>query len=127
MAKVKLGARPKSFPVRVTFPLLEGEFGEITWVFKYRTRTEFGAFIDALLVPNGIKREGDDDAAGVQRLMQMTRESNADYLLQIAEGWDVDADFNRENVQQFCDELPGAVDATMTAYRAAIHEGRRGN
>ena len=47
--KIKLGSRPKSFTRIVKFPMLEGGEGSIECTFKYRTRSEFGVFIDALV------------------------------------------------------------------------------
>jgi hypothetical protein len=35
--------------------------------------------------------------------------------------------FSRAAVEQLCDELPGAAQDIMDAYRAAVVEGRLGN
>lgn len=54
--------------------------------------------------------------------------AQADYILQIAEGWDVpDTPFTREHVLNFCDEQPAGAQAVMKVYRESITEGRLGN
>jgi hypothetical protein len=47
--------------------------------------------------------------------------------MRVIDGWNLDEDLTRENVQQLADELPAAVNAIMETYRSAITEGRLGN
>ncbi len=126
MAKIKLGARPKSFKRVVKFPMLEGEEGAITIEYRYRTRKEFGAFIDELIAEAGEDKPRDDKFS-MAELMAKTTTSNAEYLMRVVEGWDLDEPFTRKSVDQLCDELPSAVHAIMEMYRLAINEGRLGN
>ena len=128
MAKIKLGNRPKSFKRIVKVPMLDGSEGSIEVTFKYRTRSEFGAFIDSITEAAGIKSKADDDAKfSLADLMEKTKESNADYLFKVIEGWNLDEEFTLPNVAQLCDELPGAASAIMETYRLAVTEGRLGN
>lgn len=130
MAKIKLGARPKSFKRIVKFPMLEGGEGSIEVTYKYRTRKEFGAFIDEwrdAAVAEGEKPVDPDAKFSLSDLYAKTAGSNAEYVLKIAEGWNLDEDFTAANVQQLADEVPAAVAAIMEAYQAAITEGRLGN
>ena len=53
MAKIKLGARPKTFVHTITVPMPEGGTAQVQMVYKYRTRSEFGAFGDNLLLAAG--------------------------------------------------------------------------
>lgn len=127
MAKIKLGARPESFKRSVSFPLLEGgEDGVIECVFKYRTRTEFGKFIDGLFA-DAKEAPAQSGEFSMQNLMEKTRDKNADYLLEIVTGWSLDEALSRDNLQQLCDEIPSAATAIMESYRLAITEGRLGN
>mgnify|MGYP002507817623 CR=1 FL=1 len=126
MAKLKLGNRPKNFKRVVKFDMLDGSKCEIEAVFKYRTRSEFGAFIDGLFKQAKDKDEGAQNIS-MAELMEKTRETNADYLLDILDGWDLDTELSRDALQQLSDEVPGAVGAMMEAYRAAIIDGRVGN
>ena len=128
MAKIKLGSRPKSFKRIVKVPMLDGSEGSIEVVYKYRTRSEFGVLIDAITEASGLKSKPDDDAKfSLADLMEKTKESNADYIFKVAEGWNLDVEFTLANVAQLCDELPGAASAIMETYRIAVTEGRLGN
>lgn len=130
MAKISLGKRPKSFKRVIKVPMLEGGEGTIEVSFIYRTRTEFGAFVDGLLksaqvVPASASDE--DVTFSLHESLERTRDSSADYILQVVDGWNLDEDFTRAAVVQLCDELPGAARAIIDEYRAAITEGRLGN
>lgn len=130
MAKIKLGARPKNFPLPITVPMPEGGKGTVEMSYIYRTRTEFGAFVDALFNSAGVKpaSQSDEDVKfSLQQALEKTRDQNADYILQIADGWNLDEDFTKANIAQLCDELPGAALEIINSYRQAVTEGRLGN
>lgn len=124
MAIIRLGARPKSFKRVVTFPLVEGGEGAIEVSFKYRTRTEFGKFIDSIV--SDAQAQGDQQFS-MADLMERTRDKNAAYLMDVIDGWNLDEPLTRATVEQLCDELPGAATEIMDAYRKATVEGRLGN
>lgn len=127
MAKIVLGKRPQSFKHVVKFPMLDGTQGAIEVTYKYRTRTEFGQFIDKIMADAGVDKPADGEVFSLEKLMEKTAGSNADYLLQVLEGWDLDVALSHESAQQLADEIPGAANAIMESYRAAITEGRLGN
>lgn len=132
MAKITLGKSPKSFKSKVTFPLPGGETGSIEASYIYRTRREFGELIDELFGAQQEAQAPVDSAApepfSMAKTMDKTVEANADYLVRIMDGWDIDGTpFNRANAMQLCDELPGAAMALIEGYRSAITEGRLGN
>lgn len=132
MAKIILGARPKNFKRTLTVQLPEGGEGTIELSYKYRTRREFGAFIDEVLARANVTppaADAPDEAirATVADAMAKTVEANADYILAVADGWNLDQPFTRDAVEQLCNELPGAAAQIMGDYRAAITEGRLGN
>lgn len=128
MAKITLGNQPKSFKKVVKVQLLDGSEGTIGCTYKYRTRTEFGAFIDSLMDAAGMKpSSAEEQKFSLKELLEKTKDSNADYILQVVDGWDLDVEFSRPAVLQLCDELPGAAAAIMETYRVAINEGRLGN
>lgn len=125
--KIKPGQRPASFKaIPVTFTMPDGTEGGIECRFKYRTRTEFGQFIDRLFDEAGEERPADDKFS-MERLMEKTRAKNAEYLLDALDGWDLDEPISLELLTQIADELPAAVTAMMEKYRAAAVEGRLGN
>ena len=127
MAKIKLGARPASFKRVVTFPMLDGSEGTIEVSYKYRTRKEFGAFIDGVIECAGMSQPVADEKFSMEALMSRTSGANADYVLEVADGWNLDESFTIDTVRQLADELPAAVTAIMETYRAACVEGRLGN
>ena len=130
MAKIVLGKRPKSFKRTLKVPLPEGAEGSIELSFVYRTRSEFGAFVDELLAAAKVKpaSAADEDVAfSLQQSLELTRDTNADYILKIVDGWNLDEEFTRDAVVQLCDELPGVALAIINDYRAAVTEGRLGN
>ena len=130
MAKIKLGSRPASFSKVVKFPMLDGTEGAIKVDFKYRTRSEFGKFVDEAVEANAEPDAVVGDPEEKFSLAKVTDKSgatNAEYILKIANGWDLDDEFNLDNALKLCDELPAAATAIMQTYRAAIVEGRLGN
>ena len=134
MTKIVLGKRPESFKRKVTFPMLEGGDGTINCEFRYRTRTEFGKFIDSMVADAEAADQGDAkkavDAGAVKLadIMNKTVSKNADYLMDVLMSWDIEGfDLTRETAAQLADELPAAAVAIMEAYQAACVEGRWGN
>lgn len=130
MAKIKLGSRPKNFPKTVTVPMLEGGEGYVPMSFIYRTRSEFGAFVDELTASAGVTPASGDEKDikfSLKTLMDKSSETSAANIMQIADGWGLDEEFTLANVKQLCDELPGVAHAILETYRIAITEGRLGN
>jgi hypothetical protein len=126
MAKIVLGKRPQNFKHTVKFVMLDGTEATIDVTYKYRTRTEYGAFVDEVAAAAKQDRGSDEDFSWA-RVMEKTGASNAEYVMQAVEGWNLDEEFTLENVQQLADELPGAISAIMDTYRNAITQGRLGN
>lgn len=147
MAKIKLGERPKSFKSTVKFPMLDGTEGAILCEFKYRTRKEFGEFIDGIMAAAALaekeakkKKEeektptaeavatpADGEKFSMSASLEKIAGANTDYILQVLEGWSLDEELTRENLQQLADEIPAAASAIMERYRVAVTEGRLGN
>lgn len=128
--KIILGKRPKGFKRTLTVALPEGGEGGIELTYVYRTRSEFGAFVDALLQAAKVTPAGTEAADvefSLQQALERTRDTNADYIMQIVSDWNLDEPFSRAAVVQLCDELPGVALAVINDYRAAITEGRLGN
>lgn len=126
MAKITLGKRPANFKHTVKFKLLDGAEAAIEIVYRYRTRKEFGAFIDEVAAASKQDRPADEELSWAT-VMERTGSANADYVMRVVEGWNLDEPFTLENVQQLADELPAAVAAIMDTYRNAITQGRLGN
>lgn len=128
MATIKLGNRPKNFTAPVKFKLLDGTDAAIDVTFKYRTRTEFGAFLDEIYAENNVKpAETDDQQNLLERAYQAGVENHAKQIMRAAESWNLDEPFSLDNVAALCDEFPSAAMSIMETYRVAVTEGRLGN
>lgn len=143
--KIVLGKRPKTFaPITVTFKLPEGGDGCMEITAKYFTRTEFGKLLDDLYTEARTKAEekakaeeaipaGSAEAIEAiigfsqERLQKLTRDQNADYLVKVLDGWNLDVELSRESLVQLADECPAAITALMAGVRAAALDGRLGN
>lgn len=128
MTKVILGKTPKTFkPTSVKFPMPDGTEGAILATFNYRTRTEFGAFLDQIFTDAGEEAQK-PDKINWEELFGKTKDKNADHLLLALADWDLDGhELNLASLKQLADELPAASAALMAAYNAACTEGRLGN
>lgn len=131
MAKIKLGDRPKTFaPAHIKFTMPDGTPGIIEAVYKYRTRVEFGKFMNDIFVQAG-EKPGDekpaDDKVDFQKIFEQMGDKNTDHLLACLDSWNIDAPLNRDTLLQLSNELPAASVALMSGYRDACVEGRLGN
>ncbi|RZI62328.1 MAG: hypothetical protein EOP37_03220 [Rubrivivax sp.] len=130
MAKITLGKRPKSFTHSIEVRLPEGEIGKMKLTYLYRTRKEFGVFMDELFNVSNTRPESmepvDVEAAMAFALASMV-DSNADYIMKCVTGWDLETEFSRAAVEQLCNELPGVALAIISSYATASREGRLGN
>jgi len=124
MAKIVLGNRPKSFKRKVTVKMLDDTTGVIHVDFVYRTRKEFGAFMDKFNKARTERRiVADREEFSAERQFALGAEDDADYIMEIVGGWDLDRELTRENVMQLLDELPGAGVEIISTYRLAVVDG----
>lgn len=101
MAKLKLSPDP-TFQAKVAVPVPGGS-ADVTFTFKYRDRKEMLAWF----------KQG-----------EMT---DVEALLDTVVGWDLDDEFNRENVERLCNCYPGAANVAMERYGAELAGIRAGN
>ena len=138
--KIVLGKRPTSFARTITFPMPGEDVGSIEVKFRYRTRSEFAAFLDQLQADLKVSANAEleklraavadgQDIAEPTQAEHIARQNafNVRFLLDAVDGWNLDVPFDKEAVEQLVDELPAAVSAIVSDYRAAITEGRLGN
>lgn len=125
--KIILGKTPKSFKRTVTVDMLDGTKGSIECEFKYMTRTDFGKFLDTIFADAGVKPAEEDAKVVIAEVMTRTRDTNADYLIKVLDGWNLDEELNKENLQQLCDEFPGVANSIMEIFRISVTEGRLKN
>jgi len=126
MSTIKLGTVPKSFKKVVSFPMLDGSTGMIEAEFRYRTRDQFGSFIDGLVKDAGVQAD-QVEGLGMAGLMKRTTDQNGRYLMDILIGWNLPDELTLDNARALSNEVPAAAAALMETYRTAVTEGRLGN
>ena len=127
-AVIKLGNKPKTFkafPVKFTMP--DGEAGAINTTFKYRTRKEYGAFLNDLYHSADTEKPPEGEKIDFEALFAKGGEQTVKKLIDAIDSWDFGYDLTVETLLQLQDEIPASIAAFGDAYRGACLEGRLGN
>ena len=142
MPKIILGQRPAAFaPVDVSFidPVTGKRLTIPAVQFKYRTRKEYGTWLDELTTAAHRADAPVDEAAAAAAdadsplpvmgaAMEVSVQRNAAFLIGAVHAWGLEGvPLTPETLHQLCDEQPAAAAAISGAYRAAVVEGRLGN
>lgn len=124
MPKITLGKTPKTFaPTNVTFKLPDNTEASIECTFKYRTRKQFGEFLQATFAAGAAEA----DTADIGAIIGKSVDKNGEYIAAVVDRWNLDEPLTAESAAQLADEVPAAVGAIMTAYRSAVMDGHLGN
>ncbi|WP_303230213.1 phage tail assembly chaperone [Comamonas kerstersii] len=124
---VRLGQKPEGIPDVVKFKGLDGAEYMIPVTFKYRTLTEFGAFLDEVFSQPLPVADAADGLLSSKTVQQSKVNTNGQYLFQILKDWGLDVPLTLQACIQLADEMPAAAQALMGRYRELITEGRAGN
>ena len=136
MAKITLGKKPKNFKKTISVQMLDGTTGTVECVFKYRTKKEYGEFIDGITEAARAAEKAKEtpkaeDAEAkhfsLSEYLDNSVDAGADYILQILEGWNLDVELSKQSLEDLGNEFPGATAAIIDTYRTAVLEGRLGN
>lgn len=100
MAKLKLNPEP-TFKAKVGIPVPGSRPAEVLFTFKHRTRDEVIAWV-----------EGSRDATDV------------DSVLDVVVGWELEDEFNRENVERLCNNYPGSGLVIISTYLDELRGAR---
>jgi hypothetical protein len=124
MAKIILGKRPEAFTSTVAIPMLDGSVGEVKFEFHTRSRTEHAKIMDEHRELVLAKTKGQSgDKFSMAGFLGIHVDADADLILQLAKGWDLDDPFTKENVVRFINDFGGAGQRTVDACALAINEG----
>ena len=123
---IVLGKKPDGIPDTLKIKLPDGTEGLLPVTFKYRTRTEFGEFLDSIFGAELPAFDGTSKNASGQQ-QRATVQINGQYIYGCLKDWGLDAPFTLQACIQLADELPGAVQSIMDTYRRLTMEGRLGN
>jgi hypothetical protein len=124
MAKLQLGKSPVNFKQEVSFLRLDGEEVTIEISYKYRTRSQYAELLDEILEPVEQKKSKKDEVLKVAEMLKQQDVSTVEFMLKIADGWDLEDEFNKENLTALLNEFPSAAKAINETYRITILEGR---
>lgn len=125
MAKIKLGNAPRNFKRKITIDLLDGTKGDVEFSFIYRTRSEYAVLMDKTLAAEAGAEVPKNETAA--QAFERIGAGTVDFILSIADGWDLEEEFNAENVKTLIDTYPAITVAASENYRMAILEGRAKN
>ena len=128
MAKLILGKIPANFkPFNVKFTLPDGEEDQILVTFKYKTRSQFAAFLNKLFNEAGEEKPAAEAKVDFEKLFAKGGDKAVAHLAEIISDWDFAEKPNGETLRALHDQAPAAAAAMTNAYSAACTEGKLGN
>jgi hypothetical protein len=140
--KITLGGNPKHFTKPVEIILIDGSTDKLSVRFIYRTRSQFAemadkrtaeieAAIKAEIEKEQAERAANPDAApariSTSENYRRHDEMLADQVLLIADGWELQDEFNKESLLQLEDKFPGSLQRIARVYAQAVAEVRAKN
>lgn len=128
MAKVILGTTPKTFKrFPVKFQLPDGEEGVINVTFKYKTRSQYGEYLNDLFKSSGEEAPTKSSEVDFVALYKKIGAKSASKLVDTIESWDFEYPLSIVTLEQLHDEVPSALAALAGGLQGACTEGRLGN
>lgn len=103
MAKIKLSANP-TFKAKVSIPIPGGKPEPVEFTFKHMTK-------DGVL----------------DWLGKVEKKKDAEIILAIASGWELDDEFNSENVEVLCQNYMGSGKVIFETYLSELRGERLKN
>lgn len=108
MAKLKLVAEP-TFRAKVGIPVAGGPPVDVLMTFKHRTRKQWDEWIAAAKA-----------SAAVEAVTSVTPDDEVKSFMDVVVGWDLEDEFNAENVALLLQNYYGAGHAAVRVYSAEL-------
>jgi putative N-acetylmannosamine-6-phosphate epimerase len=103
VAKVKFVLDPApTFKAKVELPVHGGNTVPVEFTFKHRTKDEMAEFIKSTM-------------------------NDAESVMAMCEGWELEDEFNAENVAKMCQNYQGSWLAVLRTYAIEIQQAKLGN
>jgi len=102
MAKFKLNPDP-TFKAKVAIPVPGSAPAKVEFTFKHKTREQLKEWVES---------PSNDEVAQFREMVA---------------GWELDDEFNDDNIRRLCDNYPGASLAVLAAYVDELRGARVGN
>lgn len=115
-AKFSLNPNP-TFKLAVTIPRPGEDDGLVTLTVRHKTRRQLTEMEQKL------KAEADKSSGAEMQ----SNDPALDYLEQIIESWNVDAEYNRDNLTLLLENYPRAFDSIVSAYTKELYAIREKN
>lgn len=127
MSKIKLSlAVPETVKHTITLILPSGDEADLSIDYIYRDKREFAVYLDeqtkkAEKIESDNKKKSDKSAKRTRsQVHDETMKENVSEVLAIARGWDLDDDFNAQNIEAFENKYPGALISIVQGYFSAL-------
>ncbi len=105
MSKPKFTLDPNpTFDLKVPVPVPGAGFAEIILTCKYRNKTQFSQFLD-----------------------EIKDKSDAEIVRSVVLGWNIDAEFNEENLNKLVENYMGSASSIVRAYAEELLKVREKN
>ena len=127
MPKLVLGKTPATFkPFNVKFTLPDGEEDQILVTFRYKTRSQYAAFLNELYNEAGEDKPV-DDKIDFEKLFAKGGEKTVMQLSKIIADWDFAERPTADTLRALHDQAPAAAAALTTYFSQACVDGKLGN
>ena len=121
--KFKIKQNP-TFKADVEIPLVGGKSITTNMEFKYFTRKELARIYD------GWSKQAEElkfEDVSLEELTQQEIDLQVRQIKDIVSGWDIEDEFNDENIEAFVDMTVHAAKAVVDTFQEAYQEARKGN
>lgn len=126
MAKFSIKRNP-TFNASVPLPVVGGDPVKVEFTFKYLDRTALANFQQSRFDFASSLSEKFGEGAKMGEVAKSAIDYEFDQLKAIVADWDIDEEFNDENLRAFVESSSQTVAAVVDAYMDSYQAARQGN